>query len=73
MNIKYKIFPDLKNTKWKKGYNKLAHIEIDNNDNNKYKFINIRDYDYKIDKLSYYDEIYNKQELDSIILHSIPF
>ena len=65
------LFPDIKrNDIWKKGYNKLAKIDVDWN---KLFFQNIRDMDHKNFEEHYFDDSFDLDKLDKIVLYSIPF
>ena len=65
------LIPDIKrNDIWKKWYNKLTTIDI--KDNLLY-FHNIRDMDHKNFIEHYFDDVFDLEKLDEIILHSIPF
>ena len=65
------LFPDIKrNDIWQKGHNKLCKIEVKEN---KLYFENIRDMDYKNQLERYFDDFFDLDKLDKIILHSIPF
>ena len=69
-NNKPIFFPNIDNIEWKIWYKKMPQIEIKNN---MYYFKTIRDFNHKTNEVSYFNQEFDINYLDSIILHSIPF
>ena len=65
------LIPDIKrNDIWKKWYNKLTTIDVKWN---RLFFHNIRDMDHKNMKEHYFEDVFDLDKLENIVLYSIPF